>query len=265
MSNEIENKINEAPEEAVGKEVRKVIGAIIELEKASETKELVIRVGKAPDLLPDQRPLKTEIKGTITAPAEFAKHRADIIHPSHSHVIVNENENYIKLVVNETDPNNKIEVTGSLSVHIESKIFKWNNDESYSVDELRDYFKKVRHYFADTQEYVDLMHKLENFSAKIETYVSDIKDDKTGNVHKVLQKKINAEGKDLTHSFKVKVRLYQDVERSLLTVELYPVTTSDQVRFRIACVEVYEEFEKLKYQLFEKTLSEIPKIPVFNI
>ncbi|MEY5049432.1 MAG: hypothetical protein RLZZ175_2791 [Bacteroidota bacterium] len=265
MSNELDDKINEAPGEAIGEKLKNVIGAIIEFEKSNNTKELVIRTGNAPDLLKEQAPLNLELKGSIYAPAEYAKHRANTIDASHSYVEVSENQNFIRLVVNDRDPVNKATVVGTLTEHAEARLFGFNEDASHTIQNLRDKFKKLRHYFASQQEFIDLMAKLNSFNAKIETIQKDVKNEQNGSTSTALEKKINSEGADITYSFKVKVRLFQDVERKVLLVELYPIVSADQVKFQIACVEVYEVIENLKFELFEKTLADIPSIPVFNV
>lgn len=265
MSNELDDKINEAPGEAIGEKLKNVIGAIIEFEKSNNTKELVIRTGNAPDLLKEQAPLKLELKGSIYAPAEYAKHRANTIDASHSYVEVSESQNFIRLVVNDRDPVNKAIITGILIEHAEARLFGWNEDVTYTIQNIRDKLRKYRHFFLNQQEYLDLVNKLNNFNVKVETIITDVKNEQTGNISVALERRITNEGADMAISFRVRLRLFQDVEPSILTVELHPIITADKMIFQIACSEVYEIVDKLKFELFEKTLADIPSIPVFNV
>ena len=229
-----------------------------------KTKEVVIRTGKAQDLLPLKEKLKTEIVGSIFAPAEYCKHRANTIDAAHSYVMVDEANDKITLVVNEREPNDKITIVGKLKEHPEARLFEFNEPIAFSIQELRDKFKPLRHYFASQQEYVQIVSKLNTFNVKIETIVEDHKNEGSGAINQKLSRTIQNDGVDISFNFNVKIKIFTDAERYILPVELHPVLQSNQVKFLISCVDFYETSEKLKWELFNKTLEQLPPIPVYN-
>lgn len=272
MSQKVENQEseNEKPKEVQDLDnLKEFVEFIKTIKSASENSNsepsIIIRKGEAAEIY---EPLKTNISGSIKAPAEYARLRADTIDAAHSHLEINSNTGAIKLIVNENDPLKIVVVEGKIKSSAELNKFNINVEEAtYTIDGLRELFRPLRFYFATLDDFISINNKINGFNAKVESFFKDHRDDATGSVSKQFEKKVinNADSGYDTMKFNVKIRLYEDYERVIIPVELYPIATNNNIVFRLVSLDLHSKLEEVKELLLAETLALIPDIPKFTI
>lgn len=141
-----------------------------------EGNELFVRTGKAPDLLPEPKPVALKIDGQISAPAEFFAKREEEINVKNAHVIVNKDKGTIILVVGD---HNELAHTIKGEVE-ESKALKDLKLGHVFADmrSVSNHIKKLRRYFEDKEKNMTLVSELRNFKAKVEKSIEESSDDR---------------------------------------------------------------------------------------
>lgn len=269
---------NEKPKEVKEIErIKELVKFINELNEDSDDESesnvtLVIRKGEAAKIY---EPLKVNFGASITAPAEYAKHRPETIDASHSCVKIDHNDGSITLILNEFDPLKIVKVSGKLSISHELNKFHINLENTeYTIQQLRDKLKPLKYYFNSPDEFNSLIIKLNSFNAKVETFFKDAKVDSTGSVSKQFEQKIlgtkDSDGNDtsIAIDFKINVRIYNDYDKVVVPVSLYPVAKQSSVAFKIVSQDLYEKLDTIAEELVTKTLNDIQAIkplPVYYI
>ncbi len=207
--------------------------------------EVVIRHGEA---IPKSFPNSLHIEGTLTAPIRFlsAKDHYDF-RTSHVQYYVEDGE--IMLVLNEKDNEGLIDVIkGKLKPH--NYVSQWpiNGSTRFSVQELIAFLKVRKYHFSKSEECIDLIKSLRNFSAKVERVIKD-HNDGCGNTDFQLQTKITS--MDLKNSFVLEIPLFKGYYAEKFIVEIIPESTSSGVHF---CL-ISDEFEEIQQNRKEEIIN----------
>lgn len=125
--------------------------------------ELIIREGKAPDIL---QPVSVKLKGTITAPGDYALTRATTYEKLKCNVIANYTSRTIVLTIDESSPLASV-ITGTLDIFPELEALGINKNKMYSEKELFTRINFFGRYFKDKEAHKELTSKLQQFKAKV--------------------------------------------------------------------------------------------------
>lgn len=139
----------------------------IEVNVNGNATELIIREGAA---VPIREPEIINVTGTIGAPAEWYTKRKSQIDVSKSHVIYSLEKMEIVLVVDE-ESHFAATITGKTKFNPELEKFGINAGKTYTVNELKNFIKLNRYFFADQDENLKIVTNLEKFRAKVQTQI----------------------------------------------------------------------------------------------
>lgn len=233
--------------------------------------ELIIREGKAPDLLPIKAPVKVAIIGTIDAPVEFLKRRFEHAvnaafgdvnelhkHFDHTrcHVLVNREDVSITLVFDEHDEYKRGTVNGTLQLNPKFKEFGINSDKDWDPNELGQFLKMNRAFFPDKSRNMQLVSELKNFVAKVDTIIEKQREDK-GNF------KDNYSGvvtSNLPDTFSIEIPVFKGYQKEVIEIEFYATTSAREVWLRLVSPGANELFETLRDKCIDEQIKEIREI-----
>lgn len=121
------------------------------------------------------------LAGTISAPANFWEKRADTVNKLKSHVKYSYRDRLIILVTEENYSKLGEEIKGSLIINPEFNNFGINKEMTFSVKNLVKHLRMNKFLFADQEQHAKVLNSLRNFTAKVETEIKKINDDR-GNI-----------------------------------------------------------------------------------
>jgi len=230
-------------------------------------KEVVITHKKALD---EKEPIKIGIEGNIDAPFRFIEKRlrktfelgAFVFSPS-SHIIINREKMFIRLIFNEIDPLNMGLISGRLMFSEDFSKWYVNTGESWSHLKLSEFIKMNRYCFDD-----------KTYAMKLSTNLADIKvksdaayersQDKKGNTRYLVSKDIIQS--NIPESFKINVPLFKGQEKVSIEVELYVDPNTYEVS--LVSPEAMEIIDRYKEEIFDKQIDLIvgiaPDIPIID-
>lgn len=218
--------------------------------------EVVIREGEAPNLLEPIAPLKINLTGVIGAPVEFLQKRLDQpdqINEKRCHVLVNREKLRIELVFNENDEYTSGHVIGVLEQHPKFKEFGINQPKLWDPNELGQFFKMNRSFFADKTENMNLVTQLKNFEAKVNTIIEkqksdngDFKDNYSGVV-----------SSNLPGAFKLKIPLFKGRSAEEIEIEFYASVNGRNVQLQLFSPGACQALEDIRDQIIEDEIKKI--------
>lgn len=230
--------------------------------------EIILREGEAPKMLPNLPPVKHYITGTIGAPHEFLLRRIPVtgqINTDLCHILVNRKEISIKLVINENDPHTTGHITGDLEEHPKFKEFGINQGKNWEPNELGQFLKMNRFFFADSAENMKLVTTLKNFEATVNAKIEK-------------QKADNGEFKDnysgavlsnLPGSFKVKIPIFKGLEPETIEIEFFASVNGRTASLQLVSPGANHLLESIRDKVIDEQISQIrliaPQIVIIEI
>jgi hypothetical protein len=224
-----------------------------------EKVDLIIRQTEDLNELEILAPLKTNLSGVIGAPLEFLRKRIsekNQINQKRCHIIVDRENLTIVLVINEDDPYLDGSVTGKLQHHPKYKEFGINAGKSWDPNELGQFCKMNRAFFLNKTENMELVTKLKNFDAKIQTVVEkhkaetgDFKDNYSGVVTS-----------NLPGAFKLKIPLFKGRPAEEIEVEFYAAINGRTVGLQLFSPGANQATEELRDQTINDQLKQIAEL-----
>jgi len=244
--------------------------------------EITIREGKAPEMLPNLPPVKHSITGTIGAPYEFLLRRIPVIKEwlkdseagsvsvpqiniDRCHILVNRKDISIKLVINENDPNQIGNITGVLEEHPKFKEFGINQGKSWEPNELGQFLKMNKFFFAESAENMKLVTALKNFEANINAKIEK-------------QKADNGEFKDnysgavlsnLPGSFKVNIPIFKGLTPETIEVEFFASVNGRTASLQLVSPGANQLLEAVRDSVIDEQIEQIrgiaPTIVIIEI
>jgi len=238
--------------------------------------EIILREGKAPEMLPNLPPVKHSITGTIGAPHEFLLRRIPVlinrlkdvipqINTDLCHILVNRKDISIRLVINENDPHTTGCITGVLEEHPKFKEFGINQGKNWEPNELGQFLKMNRFFFADSAENMKLVTTLKNFEATVNAKIEK-------------QKADNGEFKDnysgavlsnLPGSFKVKIPIFKGLEPETIEIEFFASVNGRTASLQLVSPGANHLLESIRDKVIDEQISQIrliaPQIVIIEI
>lgn len=191
---------------------------------------LTLLQGQAPRQLDQQPPIKVNITGTIKAPLRFLEQRVKDIDQHKAHIFVNRDTLSITLTINEDDVYKEGKVVGKLKL---SNIFERlgiNTDKEWEPEQLGQFLKLNRTYFADRDENNSVVNALKTFTAKVN---QDVQRESQQNGNKAFTFR-QAVDSNIPKSFKMTLPVVSGGEYVEIDVETY--ASVDGSRVTIALV-----------------------------
>lgn len=231
---------------------------------AEGQKELIIREGKAQNILDVKPPVKIALIGTIGAPLEFLTRRFKMQNDDESmqidvrrtHILVNREDVSITLIVNENDEYISGKIIGVLEQHPKFIEFGINSQKSWEPNELGQFFKMNRAFFPDKSKNMSLVSELKNFLAKIDTTIERQKEDK-GSF------KDNYSGvvtSNLPECFSVELPIFKGTEKEVIEVEFYASVSGREVFLQLVSPAANELLETMRDKVIDEQLQQIREI-----
>jgi hypothetical protein len=222
----------------------------------TSTGQIDFRTGELP-APHNRKPL--EIVGNIYAASTFYEARKQIVedvnlssHVKFSRTNNDENPLTIQLIVGEQEQD-RITVTGRLTLNEEYKKFGINQPKKYSLDQLLKLIKHSRPFFDDMNVHAALLRGLQNFSANTAVEFTSANDFK-GNV---ASSKIQKCMTNLEYKFNLSLPIYTGAPKSTFEVEIefepdngsivaWLISTEAKL-YEIEQLETIYEIEKAKF------------------
>jgi hypothetical protein len=221
--------------------------------------DIIIREVKEVNELPLKAPVKIQLSGVIGAPVEFLSKRLseiEQINQKRCHVIVTRESLSIVLIINENDEYTLGSVTGKLEHHPKFKEFGINSGKGWDANELGQFCKMNRAFFIGKAENMDLVTKLKNFEAKVNTVIEkqkaesgDFKDNYSGVVTS-----------NLPGAFKLKIPLFKGRTAEEIEVEFYASVNGRTVALQLFSPGASQAIEELRDQAIDLEVEKIRAI-----
>lgn len=128
---------------------------------------LTLLHGNAPKQLDKLAPEKILIEGTIEAPLEFLKKRVEDINQHKAHILVCRDNLTITLIIAEDDAYLRGVVVGKLEFSKVFQSFGINTTKQWEPEQLGQFLKLNRTYFASRDENMKVVNALKTFNAKV--------------------------------------------------------------------------------------------------
>lgn len=236
---------------------------VFNIAPGSEHVEITLRQGDAPIVLDPRPPVKINLNGTINAPLEFLKQRADCAGDNRgqfdikrSHIVVDREAVEIKLVINENDEYSSGKVVGSLQTNPKMHEFGINTDRRWEPNELGQYLKMNRAFFEDKQENMALVTILKNFVATVDTKIEkqkaengDFKDNYAGVVTS-----------NLPGTFKLQIPLFKGMPKETIEVEFYASVSGRTILLQLVSPDAMATFEDVRDKVIDEQIAMIKEV-----
>lgn len=238
---------------------------------AEGQKELIIREGKAQNILDVKPPVKIAIVGIIGAPVEFLNRRFELAlkanhsevpemhnHFDHSrcHVIVDRENVEIMLVIDEHDEYKRGTIVGKLEKHPKFIEFGINEKKNWEPNELGQFLKMNRAFFPDKSKNMMLVSELKNFVAKIDSTVEKQKEDK-GSFKDNFSGVVTS---NLPESFSLEVPIFKGVKADIIEVEFYATVSGREVWLNLVSPAANEIYETIRDGVIDEQIQKIREI-----
>lgn len=242
----------------------------LNIDKGNPKAEIVVReVNQIVEKeLPVLEPDKVDIKGTISAIANFLEKRWNLegqIDHAHTHVLVDRDNLKMVLVCNETDKRNKMQVTGTIEVSRQYKDFHINDyDKDWVPLDLGNFFKINRTYFENTETNMELVTKLKKFTADIKAHVDKHKDD-NGSLNLKYSQAVDS---NLPKSFVINIPIFKGSAAERITVETDAMVNGTDVSFHLVSADAASIYESARDNVIDSEIARIkeiaPEIPIIE-
>lgn len=214
---------------------------------------LTLLQGNAPKQLDKQAPVKIDIAGVIFAPLNFLDKRVKDIDQHKAHIIVCRDNLQILLVINEDDAYNRGKVLGKLEF---SEIFKKlgiNTSKAWQPEQLGQFLKLNRSFFADKTAGMTVVSALKSFTAKVNQDVARETNEK-GN--RTLQFK-QAVDSNIPEKFKMRLPIFSGGDYVEIEVETYASIDGTDVAISLQSAGANEVVEETKATVISDVIEKI--------
>lgn len=217
--------------------------------------EVVLREGAAPEQLEIKEPEKVMIDGTIDAPYRWLEKRIDLINQKSSNIIVNRDNMWIILTINETNYYQDV-ITGVLQPSKEMVEFGINTDKKWEPIKLSQFLKMHRAFFTDKSQNMMLVSTLKNFKAKVNQDIERSKEENGSKVDNYSQ----VVDSNLPKSFKLNIPLFKGFACEEIEVEIYADVDGRDVSLSLVSAGANEAIEEYKNKVIDEQLEQIRQI-----
>ena len=216
----------------------------------NSTKDLNIRTGK---LLDPVETLEIKIKANIDSVRRWIEKRKHLIDSDKAVIEVFRDE--LTICIDE-DPSNPYSpcINGKLQLSTEMSKIGINDGKYMTCFEMADRIKRLRSYFENRQQAMELVTTLRNFKAKVEKEV-EASDDKRGNRREMLSQAVDS---NLPKSFNVVVPIFKGQEKQTLEVEV-EINASD-LTCTLVSPSVDDAMTELANAIIDSELAQIESL-----
>ena len=217
--------------------------------------QVILREGKASNVIDPKEPEIVVIDGTIEAPQRWLEKRIGLIDQKASNIIVNRDTMKIALTTDETNYY-RTKISGTLEASQEIKAFGINTDKSWESSKLSQFFKMHRSFFKDKTENMELVSKLKNFKAKINQDIERSREENGSKVDNYSQ----VVDSNLPKSFKLNIPLFKGFAPEEIEVEIYADVDGRNVSLSLVSAGANEAIEEYKNRVIDEQLDGIRQI-----
>ena len=226
----------------------------IQITVENGVKELVIREGKALDLI---APIQVVANGTIETVADYIEKRKHLIDKDKAIIFYSIKHGAILL---REDPSNVRGacIKGEIK---ETELFQnlsINNKNRMNKDAMVDWVRRYGRFFVAENPTIlakDFIKSLQNFQAKFESQVTS-EDDRKGNTNESIKKFINIEKGLIPLEFKLRIPPFEGVDAWIeLDVEVEIEQQNNSIVFMLFCFDKDSLVEDLKDRVIAEELS----------
>ena len=229
--------------------------------------QLIIREGKAPDMLPIREPQKIVIAGDIKTVANFLKVRKtdasglQVVDKTKSVVTIDKKEMTLVL---QLDPENfyGAVISGKLELSDEVKVFGINTDKTYNRQELARLIKFNRNYFNDKDIHAKVLSSIMKVRVKTEQELK-AENDNRGNKAVGFEQKVDA-GADLAKEFVLLIPVFKGFDPVAIIVEVCIDVSDSTLHFWLESPELMEMIQSSRDQIFADQLTDCTDMVVIN-
>ncbi len=227
----------------------------LKLNVALSDKELTIRQGQAPELLPIKAPIPVQLSGTIGSVYEFLEKRvsAGQFDIKASHLIVNREKVSLTLVINENEPYTRGTVAGKLELHPAFVGFGINSNTPWSPSELGMHCKMNKAFFLDGTVNMQLVSTLLNFKANVENQIERSMSE-NGNRTDNFSQVVNS---NLPESFTLNIPIFKGMPAESLEVETFAKINGRDVSFILLSPNANATLETIRDSVIDTELTKI--------
>lgn len=234
--------------------------------------ELIIREGKAQNILDVKPPVKIDLSGNIDSPYQFLSKRFEhskdanlneetpriFNHFDHTrcHVIVNREQVAITLVIDEHDEYNRGTVKGSLALNPKFVEFGINSQKGWDPNELGQFFKMNRAYFPDKSKNMKLVSDLKNFVADVNNTIEKQREDK-GSFKDNYSAVVTS---NLPESFTLEIPVFKGYQKEMIEVEFYATVSGRDVELSLISPSATELYESLRDNCIDEQILKIKEV-----
>lgn len=192
--------------------------------------EIVLREGSAQQI---NNKVPFSFNGNIDAVRRFLE--GQLIPTVHTVVIFDSEAKQIQATIDYGH-----EVCGLIFSKVEYSqpmlVFGVNQDKRFTLDGLRKLVRLQRVYFADADEHAQLLLKLEGFTAKVNTLITDERNNR-GNLKKELSRSVDA---DIPFQFKLSLPVFKGAGRYPFLVDVCMDVADSGVTFWLESAQLLE-------------------------
>lgn len=229
--------------------------------------EVIIREGKAPDMLPKLAPIKTDITGTIGCVTEYLQKRIDCgqFDQENCHIIVDRDDVSIELVINESNAYTVGHVKGKLTYHPAFLAFGINSNKTWTPQNLGMFFKMNRAFFTNKDDNRKLVSTLLHFQADIQQRVDRDSKENGGRTDNFTQT-VNS---NLPEAFKLHIPIFKGNPAEDIEVETFAQINGRDVEFVLLSPGARETLETIRDTQIDSQLESIrataPDIAIIEV
>jgi hypothetical protein len=219
--------------------------------------ELVIREGKAQNILDIKPPVKINLVGTIGSAVEFLQRRFSLTEkqfdPERCHVTIDRENVSITLVTNEHDEYTNGSVSGKLEQHPKFIAFGINSGKRWAPNEFGQFCKMNRAFFTDKANNMKLVTLLKNFEASIDSKVEQQKIE-NGSTKDNKSSVVNS---NLPANFSLFIPLFKGVPAEEIEVEFDSTVSGGEITFQLCSPGANQSFEDVRDSVIDVEISKI--------
>lgn len=188
--------------------------------------------------------------------SEWLGKRIDITDQLLSHVIVNRDAFSVELVLNESSFYDRDSIKGVLSIHPKFVEFGINTGKKWSPNELGDFFKMNRSFFASKAENMALVSQLKYFisevNQKVEKLASD-KGDKTDHFSQTVNSNIPS-------VFSIKIPIWKGGKAETIEVETVATISGREISLMLIAPDANDLIEQERNTAIDAEIEKIKEI-----
>jgi hypothetical protein len=232
---------------------------IFNLAEGVEKAEIIIRQVDSVNELPELAPIKMDISGTIGAPVEFLRRRLSEygqVNQKRCHVYVSRENMVIELTINENDPYACGKIKGALETSPVFNKFGINAGKDWEPNELGQFLKMNRAFFADRAENMKLVTDLKNFQAKINVTMQRQKSE-SGDFNESYAGAVTS---NVPGAFKLKMPLFKGRPSEEIEVEVYANINGRNVLLQLYSPGTCQALEDIRDAVIDEEIAIIREL-----